>query len=79
MDDTAPRDIGTIDTLELPPGAVLVVSLPPDALDVDTARVRAELREQLTDRVPGWKDRPILVIRAGDVRFLRIMPVEVPE
>ena len=78
IDGDDERGIGTIDTLEMLPGAMLVVSLPPETSDRDMARVYAELREHLTDRVPEWRDRPILVIRAGDARFLRLVPVETP-
>jgi hypothetical protein len=67
------RGIGIIDTLTMPPDATLIVSLSPDVLDVDLARINVELRAWF-NHVPAWQKVPVLVIRAGDVRFLRLVP-----
>ena len=73
--DGIERDVGVVETLVLPPHAILIVSLPPDTLDTDLHRTRQELRG-VFDKYEGWKDRPIGVIRAGDVKFLRLVPIE---
>ena len=42
---------------------------------MDLVRIRAEVRDFLGQYEP-WRGRPIAVIRAGDVKLLRLVPVE---
>lgn len=75
IDDGVERDVGVIDTLELPPNAALIVSVSPDLLDYDMGRLREEFRA-FFDQHDGWKGKPVGIIRGGDMRFLRLVAVE---
>jgi hypothetical protein len=72
--DEAAHVVGIVETIELPPTAALIAIVSPDTLDRDLVRIREELREFF--KAYGW-ERPVGVVRAGDLRFVRL--VEVPE
>ena len=72
------RDAGLLGTLNTPPGCILVISLPRDTLDTDLIRVRKEWLD-LTGQMPEWAGRKSIIIRAGDVSFAALVPVETPE
>ncbi len=71
------RDAGLLGTLNTPPGCILVMSVSRDTLDTDLHRLRQEWRE-MTSKLPEWEGRTTIIIRAGDVSFAALVPVEVP-
>jgi len=73
VDEENSTTVGSIETLELPPNAVLIVSVPPSTLDSDLEQIRAGLKAFFNQT---GINQPIGIIRAGDLKFVRLVPVE---
>lgn len=67
------KPIGVIDTLTLSPDDILVVTVASKTTDKDLSQVRDEVRTFFKSR-ETWHDQPVIVVRAGEIKFQRITP-----